>query len=93
MGINGPYSQMSDITDRFALGSVIFEIETGSRPALCFDGIDLNIPSIRTGDAQLDVIIRKAWYDDFASTIEMLQAVENLLPDEKLTPVPTSASY
>ncbi|KAI4149091.1 MAG: hypothetical protein LQ340_004796 [Diploschistes diacapsis] len=57
MGINGPYSQVSDITDRFALGSVIIEIETGGRPALNFNGIDLNVPSARTGDAQLDVII------------------------------------
>ena len=86
VGINGPYSEVSDITDRFALGSVIFEIETGGRPALYFDGIDLNVPSVRTGDAQLDVIIQKAWYNDFASTVEMLQAVENLLPDEKPTP-------
>ena len=86
VGVNGPYSQVSDITDRFALGSVIFEIETGNRPALHFDGVDLNLPSVRTGDAQLDDIVQKAWHNDFASTAEMLQAVENLLPDENLSP-------
>ncbi|KAI4161013.1 MAG: hypothetical protein LQ342_005175 [Letrouitia transgressa] len=86
LGINGPYSQVSDVTDRFALGSVIFEIETGSRPALCFDGTDLKVPSIQTGDAQLDAVIRKAWFNEFATTLEMLQAMENLLPNEKLFP-------
>ena len=84
---NGPYSQVSDVTDRFALASVIYEIETGRRPALSFDGTDLKVPSILTGDAQLDVIIRKAWFNDFTSTLEMLQAMENLLPYEKLFPV------
>ena len=84
---NGPYSQVSDVTDRFALASVIYEIETGRRPALSLDGTDLKVPSILTGDAQLDVIIRKAWFNDFASTLEMLQAMENLLPNEKLFPV------
>lgn len=34
VGINGPYRQVSDVTDRFALASVIFEIEMGSRPSL-----------------------------------------------------------
>ena len=86
VGINGPYSHVSDVTDRFALGSVIFEIETGSRPILSFDGTDLKVPSVQTGDAQLDVIIRKAWLDDFTTTLEMLQDMENLLPDEKLSP-------
>ncbi|KAI4213443.1 MAG: hypothetical protein LQ351_003943 [Letrouitia transgressa] len=86
VGVNGPYSQVSDVTDRFALGSVIFEIETGSRPTLYFDGTDLKIPSIQTGDAQLDVIIRKAWFNEFGTTLEMLQAMGNLLPSEKLFP-------
>ena len=86
VGVNGPYAQVSDVTDRFALGSIIFEMETGSRPAFSFDGMDLKVPSIRTGDAQLDVIIRKAWFNEFATTLQMLQAVENLLPNEKLLP-------
>ena len=86
VGVNGPYSQVSDVTDRFALGSVIFEMETGSRPVLCCDGTDLNVPSIQTGDAQLDVLIRKAWFNEFATTLEMLQAVGNLLPNENLLP-------
>ena len=59
-GVNGPHSHVSDITDRFALGSVIFEISTGSRPSFCFDGTKLKIPPIQTGDAQLDTIIRKS---------------------------------
>ena len=85
VGINGPYGQVSDLTDRFALGSVIYEIETGSRPAFSFDGIDLKVPCVQTGDARLDVIIRKAWFNDFATTLEMLGAVENLLPSERLS--------
>lgn len=86
LGVNGPYNQVSDVTDRFALGSVIFEIETGSRPILSFDGADLKVPSVQTDNSQLDVIIRKAWLDDFSTTLEMLQAIEDLLPGENLSP-------
>ena len=86
VGVNGPYGQVSDVTDRFALGSVIYEIETGSRPSLSFDGIDLKVPCVQTGDARLDVVIQKAWFNDFATTREMLRAVEILLPSERLSP-------
>ncbi|KAL9607634.1 MAG: hypothetical protein Q9167_007468 [Letrouitia subvulpina] len=85
-GVNGPYRQVSDITDRFVLGSVIFEIETGSRPVFCFDGTDLKFPSVQTGDARLDVVIQRAWSNDFATTSEMLEAIEDILPPEKHSP-------
>ena len=84
LGVNGPYSHVSDITDRFALGSVIYEIETGSRPALYVDGSNLKVPCVQTGDTRLDVIIRKAWFNEYATTLDMLQAMEDLLPSEKL---------
>ena len=86
VGVNGHYNQVSDVSDRFALASVTFEIESGSKPSLHSDKTDLKAPSIQTGDAQLELIIRKAWFNEFTTTLEMLQAMEDVLPDDKLTP-------
>ena len=84
LNVNGHYSHVSDITDRFAMGSVIAEIETGVRPALFHDGTNLIIPSIQLDDAQLSLIVQKAWHNKYESTREMLLAMDDLIPQDEI---------
>ena len=78
LGVNGSSLVVSDYTDRFALASVIFEIETGRKPCLTIVNDTLNFPAVETGDESLDSIIKKAWLAKYHSTTEMLRDVENL---------------
>lgn len=70
---------VSDATDRFALAYLIFEMETGSKPALAAmpDGT-LSLPLVCTGHGGLDSMIHKAWRGQYASTSDMLADAESL---------------
>lgn len=70
---------VSDATDRFALAYLIFEMETGSKPALAAvpDGT-LSLPLVCTGHSGLDCMILKAWWGQYASTSDMLADAESL---------------
>ncbi|KAL8690569.1 MAG: hypothetical protein Q9224_004376, partial [Gallowayella concinna] len=54
LGVNGPAQTVSDITDRFALASVMFEIETGTKPDLTLVNNHPELPVVRTGNRILD---------------------------------------
>lgn len=79
LGVNGSSQVVSDITDRFALASVMFEIETGTRPNLTVLDNTTQIPAIKTGSKSLDLIIERAWCEKYDSTIDMLRDIEALL--------------
>ncbi|KAL4892566.1 hypothetical protein BDV59DRAFT_202684 [Aspergillus ambiguus] len=80
--LNGPAPTLSDATDRFAMGSLIFQMEHGVAPgvAVAADGA-LVLPEIRTGHAGLDSVIRKAWLGGYRDTERMLEQVESLKRD------------
>ena len=82
VGLNGLSQIVSDSTDRFALASVVFEIETGAKPDLIAVDGTLHISTMKTGNENLDLIIEKAWMMRYTSTIEMLGDVEILLRSE-----------
>lgn len=77
--INGLSEIVSDATDRFAMGSLIFQMEHGSRPNLSIDynGI-LIIPEVQTGHNGVDEVIREAWLGKYSSTAQMLKHIESL---------------
>ncbi|RAH57984.1 hypothetical protein BO85DRAFT_487807 [Aspergillus piperis CBS 112811] len=75
--INGPSPTLSEKTDIFAMGSLIYQMEHGVNPELSVDSHGtLVLPSIHTGRPMLDSIIRDAWLEGYGRTVEMLQRIE-----------------
>jgi serine/threonine protein kinase len=92
---NGPSETSSIATDIFALGSLIYEMETGLRPTISMNDSDLVLPEVSTGHAGIDSLIKSAWRGNFESTKEMLEYAERLSGDRDNRgpieyPVPTS---
>ena len=86
LGVNGHSQTVSDITDRFALASVMFEIETGTKPDLTLVNNNPELPAVETGNKILDLVIRRAWLANYQSTMEMLRDIESLYgPSESET--------
>ncbi|KAF2253517.1 hypothetical protein BU26DRAFT_450388 [Trematosphaeria pertusa] len=80
--LNGPAKTISDATDRFAMASLIFQMETGTQPELSVDdNRALVLPEIRTGHNGIDSMIRKAWLGQYSSTAQMLEHAESLHND------------
>ena len=69
--VNGLHAHFSDFTDRFALASVIYEVESGCCPQITAPSGILNLPTVDTGSKDLDTIILKAWLGAYNSTMEM----------------------
>ncbi len=78
LGVNGHSQIVSDITDRFALASVMFEIETGTKPDLTLVNNNPELPAVKTGNKILDLVIEKAWLANYESTMDMLRDIESL---------------
>jgi serine/threonine protein kinase len=77
--INGVAPTISDATDRFAMGSLIFQMEHGVKPGFVVGvGGSLILPEVRTGHPELDSVIRKAWLGQYSNTGEMLEQIESL---------------
>lgn len=80
--INGTSEVISDATDRFAMGSLIFKMEHNASPRLqVTESGSLNLPEVRTGHHNVDNVIRKAWLGQYISTTQMLEDLEFLQPD------------
>jgi len=80
--LNGPAKTISDATDRFAMASLIFQMETGTKPELSTNGEQsLVLPEIHTGHNGIDLMIRKAWLGQYSSTAQMLEHAESLYND------------
>ncbi|KAH8709234.1 Ribosomal protein S6 kinase alpha-5 [Beauveria bassiana] len=76
---NGPSETVSDATDRFAMGSLIYELETGVRSEISLDDHDgLILPKIHTAHDGLDSLIENAWRGQYDSTTDMLKHAECL---------------
>jgi hypothetical protein len=83
MLVNGPMETISDATDRFAMASLIFYMETGSKPELAIkDDGTLILPPIHTSHNGMDSMIRRAWLAEYSSTSEMFEHAESLHIDE-----------
>lgn len=80
--IHGMAEFVSDATDMFAMATLVFHMETGSRPHLSVakDGT-LVPPHICTGNSGLDSMIEKAWLGGFDSTTDMFHCSEALEKD------------
>ncbi|GES64955.1 serine/threonine protein kinase [Aspergillus terreus] len=77
--INGVAPTISDATDRFAMGTLIFQMEHGVKPGFEVGvGGSLVLPEVRTGHSGLDSVIRKAWSGQYSNTEEMLEQIESL---------------
>lgn len=77
--VNGLSEFVSDATDRFAVASLIFEMETGTKPELSVDDSGaLILPRIQTGLSTLDKILQKAWLGQYSSTAHMLEDIGGL---------------
>ena len=75
--INGLSEVVSDATDRFAMGSLIFQMEHNSIPKLSVDDSgSLILSEVRTGHSDIDAIIRKAWLGQYNFTMQMLKDLE-----------------
>lgn len=79
LGVNGASRNVSDITDRFAVASVIFEVETGTKPKLSVENNYLHLPVVTTGNEALDLIIKTGWLAKYKTTLDMLRDVESLM--------------
>jgi hypothetical protein len=77
--VNGPSPYLSEATDMFAMGSLVFQFEHGIKPELSVDrdGV-LILPSIHTNHLGIDAIIRNAWLGRHSSTLEMLENLRTL---------------
>ncbi|PYI31104.1 hypothetical protein BP00DRAFT_183351 [Aspergillus indologenus CBS 114.80] len=79
--VNGPSPALSEVTDIFAMGSLIFHIEHQSKPELFVDSSGtLVLPKIRTDHQTLDTIIQKAWLGQYKHTAEMLEDLDRIDP-------------
>ncbi|KAH8649397.1 hypothetical protein BGZ61DRAFT_469598 [Ilyonectria robusta] len=77
--LNGLDETVSDATDRFALESLMFHLETGVKPDLSIGNAGtVLLPQVEMKHPDIGVIIKKAWLGKFASTTEMLQNVESI---------------
>ncbi|KKK17449.1 serine/threonine protein [Aspergillus rambellii] len=77
--LNGPSETVSDGTDRFAMGCLVYELETGVSSGISMDDHDrLVLPQIQTGHSGLDCLIENAWRGQYNSTADMLEHAENL---------------
>ncbi|GLA39026.1 hypothetical protein AnigIFM63309_006352 [Aspergillus niger] len=75
--INGPSATLSEKTDIFAVGSLIYQMEHGVKPELSLDVHGtLVLPNIHTGRPMLDTITRDAWIGNYSRTAEMLERIE-----------------
>lgn len=79
LAVNGASRKVSDVTDRFALASVIFEVETGTKPKLSVKNHSLHFPTVETGNEALDLIIKSGWLAEYETTLNMLWDVESLM--------------
>ncbi|KAJ2906145.1 uncharacterized protein MKZ38_002860 [Zalerion maritima] len=72
--LNGLAETLSDATDRFAMASLIFRMETGAEPKLSVNDYGtLFLPQIRTGHVGIDSMVTKAWLGEYSSTAQMLE--------------------
>lgn len=77
--INGPAKILSDATDRFALASLMFRLETGCDGRLSVDNDNhLLLPEITKGHKKIGLIIKKAWIGNYSSTSQMLDDIDIL---------------
>ncbi|TWU75527.1 hypothetical protein ED733_005859 [Metarhizium rileyi] len=80
---NGTSENVSDATDRFAMASMTYELETELRPGISIDDAQgLILPVVQTGNKDLDSLIEKSWRGRFSSTLAMLRDAERI-SDEK----------
>ncbi|KAJ5121421.1 uncharacterized protein N7515_009382 [Penicillium bovifimosum] len=100
--VNGPSPTLSEATDMFAMGSLIFQVEHGIKPGFSVDTDgELVLPEIHTGHQGIDVIIRNAWLGHYSRTSEMLESLRSLdsqisqgvldTQNTQTHPVPTAA--
>lgn len=77
--VNGPSPILSEATDIFAMGSLIYQVEHGIRPELSVgrDG-ELILPKIQTNHRGIDAVIQNAWLGHYISTSEMLENLHSL---------------
>lgn len=77
---NGTSETVSDATDRFAMASMIYELETEVRPEISIDSAQGFIfPVVQTGNKDLDSLIENAWRGRFNSTLAMLKHAERII--------------
>lgn len=74
---HGLEPELSDSTDRFALATLIFQLEHRARPGFGVgpDGA-LVLPDVSTKHAGLDRVIRKAWLGQYSDTGQMRSEIE-----------------
>lgn len=75
---HGLSKTVSDATDRFAMTSLIYELEIGVRPEIIANDGELIFPGINTGRKDLDSLISNAWHGQYSSTLEMLEHAMDL---------------
>lgn len=78
--VNGLAETVSEVTDLFAMGSLIYRMEHGGKPKFSIDDRGaLVLPEVQTGHDGLDAVICRAWLGQYSSTAEMLKHVESFL--------------
>jgi serine/threonine protein kinase len=79
--LNGLSEVVSAATDRFAMGSLIFQMEHGMKPTLSVDANGaLILPKIHSGHDGIDAAIERAWLEKYTSTAQMLDHLDSLHP-------------
>jgi len=76
--VNGLAQTVSDSTDRFALASVIFQLELGYEPELSVVDGALLLPEFSTRNDGIDSMITSAWLGKYSSTAQMLEHAESI---------------
>lgn len=71
---------LSQGTDMFAMGSLVYEIETEKRAELFVDNENgaLFLPEFSRGHGDINSVVRNAWLGHYASTAQMLADIESL---------------
>lgn len=78
VGVNGAAEVVSDVTDMFALASVMFRLEMDAKPGLEFVDDTLKFPDVKSGNEGLDLIIMNAWLEKYKNTKDMLADIRSL---------------
>lgn len=93
---SGISAMVSDSTDRFAMGSLIFQMETGMKPKFSVaENGSLILPKTQIEHEAADSIVRRAWLGQYSLSTEMLEdliSLPNGKSQEIRAPEPASIS-
>lgn len=70
--VNGPSTILCEVSDMFALASLMFYLEHGFTPQLSLENGRLALPELKSGNQGIDEVIQTAWLGNYSRTSDMV---------------------